>query len=92
MTLRLAGPAACRGQSGCWPGPAGHTGRACPGSPAAPGLDVTRAPGPAAVVSVITAGAGILAYLAAWALLPEEGEKTSIAQNIIGTSHNARSG
>ena len=37
----------------------------------------------AAVVSVITGGTGILAYLAAWAIIPEEGENTSIAQNIV---------
>jgi phage shock protein PspC (stress-responsive transcriptional regulator) len=36
-----------------------------------------------AVVSIITGGAGALAYLAAWVIIPEEGEKTSIAQNIV---------
>ena len=29
-----------------------------------------------AVVAVITGGAGVLAYLAAWAIIPEEGETT----------------
>jgi phage shock protein PspC (stress-responsive transcriptional regulator) len=42
-----------------------------------------------AVVSVITGGAGVLAYLAAWVIIPEEGEKTSIAQNIVGKKQNA---
>ena len=37
-------------------------------------------------------GAGILAYLAAWAIIPEEGENTSIAQNIVSKNQNARSG
>jgi phage shock protein PspC (stress-responsive transcriptional regulator) len=37
-----------------------------------------------AVVSVITGGAGVLAYLAAWVIIPGEGETTSIAQDILG--------
>jgi phage shock protein C len=48
------------------------------------GLDVTLVRVIVAVVSVITGGAGVLAYLAAWVIIPAEGEKTSIAQNIIG--------
>lgn len=39
-----------------------------------------------AVIAVITGGAGALAYLAAWAIIPAEGEETSVAQNLI--SHN----
>jgi hypothetical protein len=31
---------------------------------------------------------GILAYLAAWAIIPDEGEKTSIADNLIGSKQN----
>jgi len=42
-----------------------------------------------AVVSVITGGAGVLAYLAAWAIIPGEGEKTSMAQNIVGKRQNS---
>ena len=42
-----------------------------------------------AVLSVITGGAGVLAYLAAWVIIPAEGEKTSIAQNIVGKKQNA---
>jgi phage shock protein PspC (stress-responsive transcriptional regulator) len=41
------------------------------------------------VVSIITGGAGALAYLAAWMIIPDEGEKTSIAQDIIGKKQNA---
>jgi phage shock protein PspC (stress-responsive transcriptional regulator) len=39
---------------------------------------------PPAAPGVITGGAGVLAYLAAWVIIPAEGEKTSIAQNIVG--------
>ena len=35
-----------------------------------------------AVVTVFSAGVGALAYLAGWVVIPEEGEKTSIAENI----------
>jgi phage shock protein PspC (stress-responsive transcriptional regulator) len=56
------------------------------------GFDVTLVRVIVAVVSVITGGAGVLAYLAAWALIPEEGEKTSIAENLFGKDHGARSG
>jgi phage shock protein C len=47
------------------------------------GMDVTLVRVIVAVVPVITGGAGVLAYLAAWAIIPAEGEKTSIAQNIF---------
>jgi phage shock protein C len=53
------------------------------------GFDVTLVRVIVAVVSVITAGTGVLAYLVAWAIIPEEGEKTSIAQNILGKKQNA---
>ena len=48
------------------------------------GWDVTLVRVIVAVVSVITGGTGVLAYLVAWVIIPEEGEKTSIAQNIVG--------
>jgi len=47
------------------------------------GIDATLVRVIVAVVSIITGGAGLLAYLAAWVIIPEEGEKTSIAQNIV---------
>jgi phage shock protein C len=53
------------------------------------GLDVTLVRVIVAVVSVITGGAGALAYLAAWVIIPGEGEKTSIAQNLIGKKQDA---
>ena len=36
-----------------------------------------------ALITVFTAGFGILLYLAAWVVVPEEGEKTSIAERMI---------
>lgn len=56
------------------------------------GFDVTLVRVIVAVVSVITGGTGILVYLAAWAIIPEEGENTSSAQNIVNKNQNARSG
>ena len=53
------------------------------------GLDVTLVRVIVTVVSIITGGAGALAYLAAWMIIPDEGEKTSIAQDIIGKKQNA---
>ncbi len=37
-----------------------------------------------AVLTIFTAGTGVLAYAAAWALIPEEGHSTSIAEDLIG--------
>jgi phage shock protein PspC (stress-responsive transcriptional regulator) len=53
------------------------------------GLDVTLVRLTVAVVSVITGGAGVLAYLAAWMIIPDEGENASIAQDILGKKQNA---
>ena len=53
------------------------------------GLDVTLVRVIVTVVSIITGGAGALAYLAAWMIIPSEGEKTSTAQDIIGKKQNA---
>jgi phage shock protein PspC (stress-responsive transcriptional regulator) len=53
------------------------------------GLDVTLVRVIVAVVSVITGGTGVLAYLAAWVIIPGEGEKASIAQDILGEKQNA---
>jgi len=52
-------------------------------------LDVTLIRVIVAVVSVFTGGAGALAYLAAWVIIPGEGEKASIAQDILGKRQNA---
>ena len=53
------------------------------------GLDVTLVRVTWATVSVITAGAGVLAYLAAWVIIPGEGQKSSMAENITGTNQDA---
>ena len=53
------------------------------------GLDVTLVRVIVAVVSVFTGGAGVLAYLAAWVIIPAEGQKTSIAQNMVGKKQDA---
>jgi phage shock protein C len=61
----------------------------CAGIAGYSGLDVTLIRVIVAVVSVLTGGAGVLAYLAAWVIIPGEGEKTSIAQDILGKKQNA---
>jgi phage shock protein C len=61
----------------------------CAGIAGYSGLDVTLIRVIVAVVSVLTGGAGVLAYLAAWVIIPGEGEKTSIAQNILGKKQDA---
>ena len=57
----------------------------CAGAAGHFGWDVTTVRAVVAIVSVLTGGAGVLAYLAAWALIPVEGENTSIAEDLIGT-------
>jgi phage shock protein C len=47
------------------------------------GLDVNVVRLLVAVVTLITAGTAILAYLVAWAVVPEEGQKISIAEDLI---------
>jgi phage shock protein PspC (stress-responsive transcriptional regulator) len=55
----------------------------CAGTAAYLGWDVTLVRVVVAVVCVITGGTGVLAYLAAWALIPAEGEKASIAEDLL---------
>jgi len=52
-------------------------------------LDVTLVRVIWAAVSLITGGAGVLAYLAAWVIIPDEGEKTSVAQDMFGKKQDA---
>ena len=56
------------------------------------GLDVTLVRVIWAVVSVLTGGAGVLAYLVAWIIIPGEGQKSSTAENIAGKNQDAWSG
>jgi phage shock protein C len=56
------------------------------------GLDVTLVRVIWAVLAVITGGAGILAYLVAWILIPNEGQKRSVAENMVGKKQDSYSG
>jgi phage shock protein C len=47
------------------------------------GMDVNLVRLLVAVVTLFTAGTAILAYLVAWAVIPEEGQKSSIAEDLI---------
>jgi phage shock protein C len=64
----------------------------CAGAAEYFGWDVTLVRVIVAVVSVITGGTGALAYLAAWAIIPAEGEKSSIAENLISKTQHGSSG
>jgi phage shock protein PspC (stress-responsive transcriptional regulator) len=55
------------------------------------GWDVSLVRVIAAAVAVITGGAGLLAYLVAWAIIPAEGKKTSIAEDLVGSHQDASS-
>ena len=61
----------------------------CAGIAGYSGLDVTLVRVIVAVVSVITGGTGVLAYLAAWMIIPDEGDKASIAEDLLGKKQNA---
>jgi phage shock protein C len=58
----------------------------CAGAAEYFGWDVTLVRVIVAVVAVITGGAGVLAYLVAWAIVPGEGGRSSIAEELIGKS------
>jgi phage shock protein C len=64
----------------------------CAGAAGYFGVDVTLVRVLVAVVAVITGGVGVLAYLAAWVIIPEEGEKASPAENIANAKQGAGSG
>jgi len=64
----------------------------CAGAAEYFGVDVTLVRVIVAVVAVITGGAGILAYLAAWVLIPAEGDNASPAENTASTKQDARAG
>jgi phage shock protein C len=61
----------------------------CAGAAEYFGIDVTLVRVIVAVVAVITGGAGVLAYLAAWVIIPGEGEETSIAEDIVTKKQDA---
>jgi phage shock protein C len=64
----------------------------CAGAASYFGWDVTLVRVIVAVGSVITGGMGVLAYLAAWAIIPEEGEKASIAEDLISKTRHGSPG
>jgi phage shock protein PspC (stress-responsive transcriptional regulator) len=64
----------------------------CAGASEYFGWDVTLVRVIVAVITVITGGAGVLAYLVAWAIIPEEGEKSSIAEGLISKTQRSSSG
>jgi phage shock protein C len=41
-----------------------------------------------AALTILSVGVGALIYLAAWAILPEEGEKSSIVENYLNKKRN----
>jgi phage shock protein C len=53
------------------------------------GIDATLIRVAVAVLTVFTGGFGALAYLAAWVVIPEEGEKSSIAENLVNKNWKA---
>ena len=53
------------------------------------GLDVTLIRVIVAVLTVFTGGFGALAYLAAWIVIPEEGQKSSIAEDLVNKSRKS---
>jgi len=61
----------------------------CAGIAEYTGLDVTLVRVIVTVLAVFTGGTVALAYLAAWVIIPSEGEKASIAQDILGKRQNA---
>ena len=50
------------------------------------GMDVNLLRVLVALVTLFTVGTGLLAYVAAWALIPEEGHRTSIVEDLISKS------
>jgi phage shock protein PspC (stress-responsive transcriptional regulator) len=59
----------------------------CAGLSGYAGMDVNLIRVLAAVLTVFTGGVGgVLVYLVAWAVIPEEGHKTSIAEDLINQS------
>ena len=56
------------------------------------GWDVTLVRVIVAIVAVITGGTGALAYLVAWAITPPEGEKSSIAEDLLSKTNHSSPG
>ena len=50
------------------------------------GVDVNLLRVVVAVLTVFTVGTGVVAYAIAWAVIPEEGQPTSIVEDLISKS------
>lgn len=55
------------------------------------GSDVTLVRVIVAAIAVLTGGAGILAYLVAWAIIPEEDRTIPVAENVATKSRDTSS-
>jgi phage shock protein C len=53
------------------------------------GSDVTLIRVIVAALTVFTGGAGILAYLVAWAIIPEEDRKTQVSENMTAGARDS---
>ncbi len=53
------------------------------------GSDVTLVRVIVAVLAVFTGGAGILAYLVAWAIIPEEDQKTPVDERMAAKARDS---
>ena len=47
------------------------------------GMDVNLFRVLVALVTLFTAGTGVLAYIVGWLVIPEEGQKTSVAEDFV---------
>jgi phage shock protein C len=47
------------------------------------GWDVTLVRVLVAALALVTGGGGLLAYLVAWAIMPQEGKQTSVAEDAV---------
>jgi phage shock protein C len=56
------------------------------------GVDLTLIRVLVAVIALMTGGAGALAYLAAWLIIPEQGENVSVAENLVSKNQHSPSG
>ena len=53
------------------------------------GMDVNLLRVIAALVTLFTVGTGVLAYVVAWIVIPEEGQKTSIVEDLFNKTRQS---
>jgi phage shock protein C len=61
----------------------------CAGLAEYTGIDVNLLRVIVAVLTLFTAGTGVLAYLIAWLVIPEEGQKASIAEDFVNKNRQS---